>query len=238
MTNWTGNDTVHRALPGRRAAGCALALVASAVIAQAAPELPDAPPDHTVHGALPEHAAHDAPATHPMASARADGAGARHSSASVLVGVDAVVVDFELLDRHGNIVRDEEYRGRYLLLAFGFTNCPHICPLMAFNMGAALEATEHDAAGVFVSVDTERDTPAITDAYASSFSDRMTGLGGSRDQINAAANNFRVSYAVTKTQSTYTVQHTATTYLIGPDGQLLETFAVNASAAEIVAAMR
>lgn len=152
--------------------------------------------------------------------------------------MDAVVVDFELIDRHGNTVRDEDFRGRYLLLGFGFTNCPHICPLMAFNMGGALAATEHDAAGIFVSIDTERDTAAVSDDYATRFGERMLGLGGSLEQINSAAKNFRVSYVVTKTQSNYTVQHTAMIYLIDPDGRLLETFAVTSSPEEIVASMR
>lgn len=149
-----------------------------------------------------------------------------------------LVVDFELVDREGKLVSDEDFRGRYVLLGFGFTHCEHICPLMALNMGQVVQASPEPVIGIFVSVDTERDTPAVVDDYASSFSDRMLGLGGSVEQINAAANNFRVSYAVTKTQSTYTVQHTATIYLIDPQGRLRETFAVNTSAAEIVAAMR
>lgn len=149
-----------------------------------------------------------------------------------------VRVDFELLDRDGNVVRDEDFRGRWLLLGFGFTHCPHICPMMAFNMGGALAATQLPAAGVFVSVDTERDTPAVSDDYAASFGERMLGLGGSIEQINAVAKNFKVSYVVTKTQNTYTVQHTANIYLIGPDGELVDTFAVNTPAAELVAAMQ
>jgi protein SCO1/2 len=179
-----------------------------------------------------DHAAMTAHAEH------AEGAmGPTGQSAAASAATD-VVVDFELLDRDGNTVRDEDFRGRYLLLAFGFTNCPHICPMMAFNMSAAQRATDKDAAGVFISVDTERDSPAVSDDYARSFGEGMLGLGGSIEQINAAAENFSVSYVVTKTQNNYTVQHTATIYLIGPEGQLLDTFAVNTKPDDIVAAMR
>jgi protein SCO1/2 len=182
------------------------------------------------------HAAHGTVEGMPPTGSMQHGAG----TAPLAAGVDAaeqVVVDFELLDRTGRNVRDEDFRGRYLLLGFGFTNCPHICPMMAFNMGQALQATDREAAGVFVSVDTERDDAATADDYAARFGERMLGLGGRLEQINAAAKNFKVSYAVTKTQNTYTVQHTATIYLIGPDGNLLDTFAVSTPAAEIVAAM-
>ncbi len=133
-------------------------------------------------------------------------------------------VDFELLDRHGNVVTDEDFLGRYVLLGFGFTHCPHICPMMALNMGKALSLTDVDAAGIFVSVDTERDSPEVTDDYASNFGDSMLGLGGSYERVSAAATNFKVSFAVTKTQNNYTVQHTANVYVINPAGELTDVF--------------
>ena len=135
-----------------------------------------------------------------------------------------ITVDFELLDRHGNVVTDEDFLGRYVLLGFGFTHCPHICPMMALNMGKALSLTDVDAAGIFVSVDTERDSPEVTDDYASNFGDSMLGLGGSYERVSAAATNFKVSFAVTKTQDNYTVQHTANVYVIDPAGELTDVF--------------
>jgi cytochrome oxidase Cu insertion factor (SCO1/SenC/PrrC family) len=149
-----------------------------------------------------------------------------------------IVVDFELVDSAGGLVTDEDFRGRYVLLGFGFTHCATVCPLMALNMGRVLESTDKAAAGIFVSVDTERDTPAITHEYASHFGDTMLGLGGSIDQINAAAKNFKVSYAVTKTQGTYTVQHTANVFLIDPDGKLADVFTFATAPDTIVKAIR
>jgi protein SCO1/2 len=149
-----------------------------------------------------------------------------------------IVVDFELVDGAGNSVTDEDFRGRYLLLGFGFTHCAHICPLMAFNMGQVLSAADASMAGIFVSVDTERDTPAVTNDYASHFGDGMIGLGGSIEQINAAAKNFKVSYAITKTQDNYTVQHTANVFLIDPQGALVDVFNFTTAPEDILAAIR
>jgi cytochrome oxidase Cu insertion factor (SCO1/SenC/PrrC family) len=149
-----------------------------------------------------------------------------------------IIVEFELTDRDGRIVSAEDFRGRYVLLGFGFTHCPHICPMMARNMGRALRNTDKDAAGIFVSVDTERDSPEVTDEYASRFGEAMMGLGGSIEQINVAAGNFKVSYAITKTQNSYTVQHTANVYLIDPEGRLADVFPFSTPAETLMEAMR
>ena len=150
-------------------------------------------------------------------------------------GID---VDFELLDRHGNVVTDEDFLGRYVLLGFGFTHCAHICPMMVLNMGKALKMTGLDAAGIFISIDTERDSPEVTDDYASNFGDRMLGLGGDYERVSAAAANFKVSFAVTKTQNNYTVQHTANVYVIDPAGELLDVFTFATSPETLLAAMQ
>jgi len=147
-------------------------------------------------------------------------------------------VDFELIGADGTVVSDEDFRGSYLLLAFGFTHCPHICPMMAANMGRALKMTDQKAAGVFISVDSERDTPALTDAYAKKFDVRMIGLSGSYAQLVAAAKNLKVTFVVTKSDAAYTVQHTPDIYLIGPDGAVIEVFPLNASAKRMAEAMR
>ena len=158
-------------------------------------------------------------------------------SEAVLAG-HGIVVDFELIDREGKLVRDEDFRGRHVLLGFGFTHCEHICPLMALNMGRVAEAAGPAMTGLFVSVDTERDTAIITDDYASHFGEAMLGLSGSIEQINAAAKNFRVSYAVTKTQDAYTVQHTANVFLIDPNGELVDVFNFSTAPETILEAVR
>ncbi len=164
----------------------------------------------------------------------------QHDPAPALPSSDVlgdVLVDFALVDADGGILSDEDFRGRYMLIGYGFTRCTDVCPLMAANMAMALRSTEQDAVGIFISVDTERDDPERTHAYASAFSERMIGLGGTHEQVAAAAGNFKVSFAVTKTQSSYTVQHTSHLFLVDPDGELRDVFALNTNPNLIAQAM-
>jgi cytochrome oxidase Cu insertion factor (SCO1/SenC/PrrC family) len=148
-----------------------------------------------------------------------------------------VSTDFELVDKDGAVVTSRDLRGNYVLLAFGFTNCAHICPMVAANMARALRLAARDAIGVFVSVDTERDTPAVTAAFASGFHDSIVGLSGNYAQIKSAAENFGVSFVVTKSHKAYTVEHTSDIFLIAPDGRLVDVFALNAQSQDIARAM-
>lgn len=156
------------------------------------------------------------------------------NAASAADNAEAVAV-FELVDNNGNTVSQGDYRGQYVLLAFGFTNCPHVCPMMAANMAGVLRIVEQESTGIFVSVDTERDTPEIVQKYASSFNEDMIGLTGSYHQINAAVDNFNATYVVSKSQKSYTVQHTSNIFVIDPDGLIIETFPLNARPSEIAA---
>jgi protein SCO1/2 len=146
--------------------------------------------------------------------------------------------EFELLDRHGELVRDDAFRGKNILLAFGFTHCIHVRPMIAANMASALKSADKEAVGIFISVDTERDTPVITDDYAQRFGATMLGLSGSYEQVSVAARNFNATFVVTKSQSNYTVQHTPGIYLISPDGDLIDVFAMNTPPAQIADAMK
>ena len=150
----------------------------------------------------------------------------------------SVTAAFELVNGDGEVVRFDDYSGRHVLVAFGFTNCAHICPMIAANMARAISASDDEVIGIFISVDTERDSPATTHAYASKFGERMIGLSGSYLQVSIAAQNFGVTFVVTKSQNNYTVQHTPSIFLIGPDGELVDTFAMNTPSADIVAAMQ
>ncbi len=151
---------------------------------------------------------------------------------------DAGQVTFELTDHAGNAFTQEDIKGKYTLLAFGFTHCRHICPMMVANMGLTLNIMDGNAMGVFISVDTERDTPEIAHAYASGFNKAIVGLAGDYEQIQKAATSFGVSFVVTKSQKAYTVEHTSDIFVIDPDGRVVDTFALNANPAEIAAAMQ
>lgn len=147
-------------------------------------------------------------------------------------------LEFELLNAEGQLVRRSDFQGKNILVAFGFTYCPDVCPVIAANMANALRHSDKEAVGIFISVDTERDTPEITGAYASRFGENMLGLSGSHAQVSEASKNFNVTFVVTKTPDSYTVQHSPGTFLISPEGELIEVFAINADPKEIAAAMR
>jgi len=150
---------------------------------------------------------------------------------------ERVVAQFELHDANGKVVTADDFQGKYVLLGFGFTHCLHICPMMAAHMAQALRLSENDATGIFISVDTERDTPQVTDAYAKKFGEQMIGLSGSYAQIVAAAKSFGVTFVVTKSDDAYTVQHTPDIFLIDPDGKVVDVFPLNATAKEMADAM-
>lgn len=159
-------------------------------------------------------------------------------SSSVSASFADISLDFELLNGEGERVRRTDLLGHNLLVAFGFTYCPDVCPVIAANMANALRHSDKDALGVFISVDTERDTPQVTDNYASRFGENMMGLSGTHESVSEAAKNFNVTFVVTKTPDTYSVQHSPGTFLISPEGELIEVFAINADPKDIAAAMQ
>lgn len=168
---------------------------------------------------------------HDMSGATAENA------AEIMSALSGVNVDFELVDREGNLVRDDDFRGRYVLLGFGFTRCTDVCPLMALNMARVLQQIDQPAAGVFISVDTERDPPEAVDDYTKRFDERIVGLSGSVEQINETIRNFNARYVVTKSENGTTVQHTSHLYAIDPEGQLIEVFAFMTPVEEITAVL-
>jgi protein SCO1/2 len=159
-------------------------------------------------------------------------------TAQLMSSLTGIQPDFELLDRSGRLVSDQDFRGRYVLLGFGFTRCTDVCPLMALNMARVLQAIDQPAAGVFISVDTERDSPETVDNYTRSFDERIVGLSGSVEQINATVENFNAKYVVTKSQDGTTVQHTSHIYALDPEGRLIDVFAFMTPAEDIAAALR
>ncbi|MBT5330223.1 MAG: SCO family protein [Porticoccaceae bacterium] len=159
-------------------------------------------------------------------------------SSGAAASIAEMSLDFELLNGEGEIVRRTDLLGSNLLVAFGFTYCPDVCPVMAANMANALRQSDKDALGVFISVDTERDTPQVTDNYASRFGENMMGLSGTHESVSEAAKNFNVTFVVTKTPNSYTVQHSPGTFLISPTGELIDVFAINADPKDIAAAMQ
>ena len=146
-------------------------------------------------------------------------------------------IKFELQTRNGELVTPKTFSGQYLLVAIGFTQCEHICPVIAANMAAVLRDTEIPTSGIFISIDNERDTPDDTDRYAKSFHPDLVGASGSYEALVNASENLKATFVVTKSPKSYTVQHTPDIYLADTEGKFIEAFAFVDGAKKIIAAI-
>jgi cytochrome oxidase Cu insertion factor (SCO1/SenC/PrrC family) len=144
-------------------------------------------------------------------------------------GREPVGGPFALTDHTGKPRTDADFRGKLLLVYFGFTRCPDICPADLQNIGLALDKlgpTGETVQPLFITVDPERDTPAHLADYVTMFHPRLIGLTGDAASIRKAADAYKVYYAKVANEAgtDYTVDHTAFSYLIGADGRYLGFF--------------
>jgi protein SCO1 len=150
---------------------------------------------------------------------------------------------FELADPNGNMVRAADLRGRWLLVFFGYTFCPDLCPTTLSEIAGVLGRLGPLAARVqpvFVSIDPQRDTPQALRAYVGGFDQRILALSGTADQLAQAARSFGVAfYKIPGSASDeYTFAHSATMTLIGPEGGLVTRFSTDATADWMAAQLR
>ena len=132
---------------------------------------------------------------------------------------------FSLVDHHGKSLTEADFRDRYMLVYFGYTFCPDVCPTSLTTMADALNilgSEADDVVPVFITVDPERDTPEHLSMYVGHFHPRLVGLTGSAEQVNAAAKVYRVYFAKAREDGAdadeYLMDHTSIVYLMGPDG--------------------
>lgn len=137
-----------------------------------------------------------------------------------------------LIGPQGSAVSNEDFRGRFQLITFGYTFCPDICPTTLVDMAETLKLLGEDAQrvqAIFISVDPDRDTPQQLATYTDFFDKRIIGLTGSPALVQAAARNFKVRYekVVKENQDpkNYAVDHSAGLYLLGPEGAFIKKFA-------------
>lgn len=151
-------------------------------------------------------------------------------SGSTTSGKALIGGPFTLMDATGKTVTDQDYRGRYMLVFFGFTGCPDICPAGLQLISAALDKVGPKAdkvTPIFISVDPERDTPEKLAAFVKNFDDRLVGLTGTPEQVAGVAKAYRVFYEKTPNESApaeYGMNHTSIIYLMGPDGEYVTHF--------------
>lgn len=145
---------------------------------------------------------------------------------AVTTGKALVGGPFTLTDASGKHVTEKDFAGRKMLVFFGFTSCPDVCPGGLQVIAAALEklgAKADKVAPIFITLDAERDPPAKTGEYAKSFSPKLIGLSGTADEVKAAAQAYRVYFKkVPGTEpGNYTFDHSSIIYLMDESGQYI-----------------
>ena len=131
---------------------------------------------------------------------------------------------FTLVDQNGATVTDATYKGKYLLIYFGYTYCPDLCPTALQNITETLEELGPDANKVqalFITIDPARDTPAKLKEYAASFHPGIVGLTGTPEQIASVAKAYHVTFAKAEVVEgdDYVMEHSTLVYMAGPDGK-------------------
>jgi protein SCO1/2 len=154
---------------------------------------------------------------------------AQHSL-KMLKGEDNGLVPRYLLEGpNGRSITNEDFRGRFQLISFGYTYCPDICPTTLVEMAAILKLLDEKSAklqAIFITVDPERDSSTVLKTYTEFFDQRIIGLTGSPALVRRAADNFKIRYAKVpgSDSKSYAVDHSAGMILLGPDGQFIKKF--------------
>jgi len=144
---------------------------------------------------------------------------------------DKIGGPFTLENARGRIVTARDFRGHYMLVYFGYTHCPDICPVTLSAIAAALSSLGPKAERVipvFITIDPARDTPSVMGRYVARFSPRLVGLTGTASEIAKVAHEYHVYYARESAgsgTSGYAMEHSATMYLMGPNGRYLAPLA-------------
>jgi protein SCO1/2 len=163
-------------------------------------------------------------------------------STPVAQQIAAIGGPFKLTDQTGKEMTDQDLKGRPFLVFFGFTHCPDVCPTTLFDVSEILRALGPDADRVralFITVDPERDTPAVMKDYLSSFDPHLSGLTGDPASIAAVAKAYRVYFKkVPNDQGGYTMDHTAIVYLMDKDGRFVSPFSLKRSTEAAAADLR
>jgi cytochrome oxidase Cu insertion factor (SCO1/SenC/PrrC family) len=176
----------------------------------------------------------------PAAEPRADAA---RLMSELMSGRHRIGGPFALTDPAGRRVALDDFRGKLVLLYFGFATCPDVCPTDLATIGQALRELGAAADGVqplFVTLDPQRDTPEILREYAAAFHPRFVALTGTEDEIRRVATDFKVFYEKVKLPgtSTYTIDHTAYTFLLDREGGFVILFPPGTPAERMVFMLR
>jgi len=149
---------------------------------------------------------------------------------------------FSLVDQNGKPFTDADLKGKWQLVFFGYTHCPDVCPTALNDLSLALDqlGKKKDEVGiVLITVDPERDTPAVLKSYVESFDGPIVALTGSPAAVAQAAKDFRVYYAKhPRSDGGYDMDHSAVIYVMDPQGRFTATFTPENTAEEITARLQ
>lgn len=173
-----------------------------------------------------------------IATGRGEGSGSPRLAAAVKVGGP-----FELIDQTGRTVTEQDFKGTYMLIYFGYTFCPDVCPTELQDIAVAVDAlgeAGERVTPIFITVDPARDTVEMIADYVAAFHPRMVGLTGDEESIKKVAKAYRVYYAKVddEASSDYLVDHTSFIYLMGPDGEFETLFRYNTSPEDMAESIR
>ncbi len=169
--------------------------------------------------------------------------GSNSSSSGPFQGTDITGVDWgkelRLTDHHGQRRSLEDFHGKVVVLFFGYTHCPDVCPTTLGELGITLKRLGPDASKVqvlFVTLDPARDTPAVLAQYVPSFNPSFLGLTGTDEEIARAAKSFKVFYKKQESASKagYTMDHSANTFVLDGQGRVRLLFGFGSGATPLV----
>lgn len=150
---------------------------------------------------------------------------------------------FTLMDGAGHTVTDRDFRGKWMLVYFGYTRCPDACPTALSDLANAYDmldaAAKRNVAMLFVTVDPERDTPAAMKDYVASFDAPIVGLSGTPEQVRAAEAGYRV-YAAKHPEKDgeYSMDHSSIIYVMDPAGRFVANFTHESPPEQIAAKLK
>jgi len=159
----------------------------------------------------------------------------------VQTGKAAIGGAFTLTNQDGQRVTEQDYRGKHMLVVFGYTTCPDVCPAELQSMANAMDALGAKAEKVtpiFITIDPERDTVEKVAGYVKNFHARFVGLTGTPEEIKQAARAYRVYYAKAEAKDSaagYLMDHSAFIYLMNPQGEYVTHFTYGTAPEKIAA---
>jgi cytochrome oxidase Cu insertion factor (SCO1/SenC/PrrC family) len=155
------------------------------------------------------------------------------------LGVALVGGPFALVDHNGQRVTEKTFLGKNMLVVFGFTYCPDVCPTELQVVTAALDSLGARAEAIqplFITIDPQRDTPEIMKQYVANFHPRFVGLTGTPEEVAAVARAYRVYYAKVDSKAganDYLMDHSSIMYLMDKEGKFLKHFSYTTDAAAL-----